>query len=117
MAGSLGMEIVFKNKRLHRDCTVAKWMQRAWGARRSELIRHRLDQLHAAENLEQMKLVHRRAHELKGNRADLISLDLNGSWRLLIEPAEDPPPRKGDRGLDWPRITAVRVVAVEDIHD
>jgi proteic killer suppression protein len=111
------MEIAFRTERLRRDCTEAKWMQRRWGANRSGFIRRRLDQLHAAENLEQVRLVHRRTHELKGNREDLISLDLDGSWRLLIEPAEDPPPRKGDGGLDWSLITAVRVVVVEDTHD
>ena len=113
-AGSV--EITFKTIRLRRDCTVAKWMQRAWGSRRSQEVRRRLDQLHAAENLEQMRAVHPRIHELKGNRADLISLDLDGSWRLLIEPADNPPPRKDDGGLDWSQITAVRVVAVEDTH-
>lgn len=110
------MEIVFKTIRLCRDCTVARWMQRAWGSRRSHEIRRRLDQLHAVENLEQMRAVHPRIHELRGDRANLISLDLDGSWRLLIEPADNPSPRNDDGGLEWSQITAVRVMAVEDTH-
>ena len=92
-------------------------MQRTWGANRSKVLRRRLDQIAAAENLGHLRLVHRRTHELRGDRAGQISVDLDGGYRLVIEPAEDPPPRKPDGGLDWPRITAVRIVAVEDTHD
>lgn len=115
--GAMALRIIFKTERLRRDCTEAKWMRRRWGANRAGFVRRRLDQLRAAENLEQMRLVHRRTHELKANRASLISLDLDGPWRLLIEPAEDPLPTKSDGGLDWSQVTAVRVVAVEDTHD
>lgn len=110
------MEIVFKDERLKRDCTIERWMKRAWGANRSLVLRRRLDQLRAVEHLDQMRLVHRRTHELVGDQAGRISLDLDGGHRLIIEPAENPPPRKVDGGLDWTRITAVRIVAVEDTH-
>lgn len=93
-------------------------MQRAWGARRSAILRRRLDQLHAAENLDILRQAfHRRCHELNGSRAGQVSLDLDGPHRLLVEPADIPPPRKPDGGLDWPRITSVRVLGVENTHD
>lgn len=110
------MEILFKNENLKRDCTEDRWMRRAWGSNRSQVLRRRLDQLRASDSLEQMKLVHRRCHELKGDRAGQVSLDLDGGYRLLLESAADPPPRKPDGGLDWSRVTAVRIIAVEDTH-
>ncbi len=111
------MEIIFKNARLRRDCTEDRWMRRAWGANRTRVLRRRLDQLRAAENLEHLKLAfHRRCHELEGNRAGQVSLDLDGGYRLLLEAAGNPIPQKSDGGLDWPRITAVRILAVEDTH-
>ena len=111
------METLFKNEALRRDCCEARWMQRAWGEKRSKVLRRRLDQMAAAENLEQLRLVHSGTHELKGDRAGQISLDLDGGYRLLIEPANDPIPLKSDGGLDWRLITAVRVLAVEDVHE
>lgn len=111
------MKIMFKSDRMKRNCTVERWLVRTWGANRAAILRRRLGQLRAAENLEHMSLVHPRIHELKGDRKGLISLDLDGGYRLLIEPAESPPPQKADGGLDLRRIAAVRVVAVEDTHD
>ena len=110
------MEILFKDDRLRRDCTIERWMQRAWGANRARILRRRLDQLRAADNLEHIRLVHGRTHELDGNRAGHVSLDLDGGHRLLVTPASNPTPRKADGGLDWTRVTAIRVVAVEDTH-
>jgi proteic killer suppression protein len=112
------MDIVFTSDRLRRDCTQDRWMQRSLGAARSKVLRRRLDQLRAAENLEHFRLAfHRGCHELKANRAGLLSVDLDGGHRLLVEPASKPRPIKPDGGLDWQRITAIRVVAVENTHD
>lgn len=112
------MDIVFASDRLRRDCTQDRWMRRAWGAARTGALRRRLDQLAAAQNLEHFRLaLHRRCHELKANRAGMLSIDLDGGHRLLIEPALNPRPLKSDGGLDWQRVTAIRVMAVEDTHD
>jgi proteic killer suppression protein len=111
------MEILFENERLKRDCTQDRWMQRAHGSNRTRVLRRRLDQIRAAGNLEIFRsLFHRRSHELKVDRAGQVSLDLDGAYRLIIAPAENPVPRKPDGGLDWPRITAIRIMAVEDTH-
>ena len=57
-----------------------------------------------------------RCHEMSGNRKGQLSLDLKHPYRLLLEPADDPAPRKPDGGLDWEQVTAVRIVEVEDTH-
>jgi len=57
-----------------------------------------------------------RCHELKGDRTGQLSLDLDHPYRLIIEPAHDPIPRKPDGGLDWNKVTAVMIVGVEDTH-
>ena len=64
-----------------------------------------------------MRYLPGRCHELKGNRADQLSLDLDGPYRLIFEPAHDPIPRRPDKGLDWTRVTAVRILEVVDYHD
>jgi plasmid maintenance system killer protein len=110
------IEIIFRTERLRRDCTEDRWMRRAWGANRTRVLRRRLDQIHAAETLADLRPVHPRTHELIGDHAGQISLDLDGPWRVLLEPVDPEAVRKPDGGLDWTRITAVRILAVEDTH-
>lgn len=58
-----------------------------------------------------------RCHELIGDRKGEISIDLDGPYRLIFEPADNPPPTNEDGGLDWKRVTAVVILAVEDTHE
>ena len=76
-----------------------------------------LDDLRAAPSLDSLRGLPGGLHELKGNRAGQLALDLKGGDRLIIEPAHEPPPTKPDGGLDWKQVTAVRVVEVVDYHD
>ncbi len=90
--------------------------RRVWGERRNRLIRMRLDQLKAAETLEVMRKLPGRCHELTGNLQGYLSMDLDGPYRLLFQPADDPVPERDDGGMDWSRITAVCICGVEDTH-
>ena len=84
---------------------------------RAKLLRRRLDEFRAAENLEIMRsLPQVRCHELKGNREGTLSVDLDHPYRLIFEPASTPIPRKSDGGLDWTKVTAIRVLTIEDYH-
>ncbi|WP_229548556.1 hypothetical protein [Nostoc sp. CHAB 5836] len=50
------------------------------------------------------------------NRAGQLSLDLDGPYRLIFEPADQPIPLKPDGGLDWDKVTAVEILGVENTH-
>ena len=111
------MLITFKTKTLEKDFCDEKTLKRKWGAEQAKLIARRLTELAAAENLETLKKIPQlRAHELSGNRAGQISLDVKQPYRLLIIPDHEETPRKEDGGLDWQKITKVKVLGVEDIH-
>lgn len=58
-----------------------------------------------------------RCHELLGNRAGQLSLDLRGQYRLLFAPGHAPAVKRADGGLNWTQVTAVVVIGVEDTHD
>jgi plasmid maintenance system killer protein len=92
-------------------------MTTTWGPIQAKKLRRRLDDLRAASALEVMRLLPGRCHELKGDRAGQISLDLEHPYRLVFEPANDPVPLKRDGGLNWTAITAVRIIGVIDTHD
>ena len=111
------MLITYKSKKLEKQLCDEKALKRRWGAEQAKSIARRLTEIAAAENLEILrKLPQVRAHELSGNRAEQISLDVKQPYRLLIIPDHEETPRKEDGGLDWQKITKVRVLGVEDIH-
>ena len=66
--------------------------------------------------LEVMRGLPGRCHELTGNRAGQLALDVSRNYRLIFEPADASVERKPDVGLDWTKVNAVRILGVEDYH-
>lgn len=111
------MVILFKNRKLEKTLCDQKALVRHFGMDQAKKIQQRLSELKASENLHILKLLTQvRAHELTGNRAGQISLDLKHPYRLLIVPAYDDPPLKDDWGLDWEKVTKITILEVEDTH-
>lgn len=114
----MGVNIVFKGERLREDVLDPKKRRRRWGPDTAKALARRLDELRAAENLEVLRsLPQAKCHELKGDRQGELAVRLTGPWRLVFEPANEPPPVKADGGLDWSKVTSVRVTEVVDYHD
>jgi len=111
------VDILFQDQKLANICNSESSLIRKHGPRRATLLRRRLDQFRAAENLEVLRsLPQVRCHELKGDRAGTLAVDLDHPYRLIFEPANNPVPRKPDGGLYWTAITVIRVLCVEDYH-
>ena len=112
------MEVLFQDRKLEKVCGERSRLTRKYGVKCAMLLRQRLDDLGDAKNLEAMREVSQaRCHELKGNRAGTLAVDLRHPYRLIFEPVGDPIPKKADGGLDWTKVTKVRILAVEDYHD
>lgn len=80
-------------------------------------LAQRVAELLAVESLDDLALLPGpRCHELEADRDGQISVDLVHPMRLIIVPADDPPPAKGDGGLDWTRVRAVVIVEIADTH-
>lgn len=99
------MEIIFDNSRIRKKCQKAKGR-----------LKRRLDDLRAADNLQVVMGLPGRCHPLVGNRKGHWALDLDHPYRLVLEPANDPLPDLGDGRLDLEKITAVRLLSIEDYH-
>ncbi|EFK06285.1 toxin-antitoxin system, toxin component, RelE family [delta proteobacterium NaphS2] len=111
------MDILFKTKKLEKQCNSKTLLVRAYGSQRAKLIRRRLDELRAADSLTTIRyLPQARCHELKGNHAGRLSVDLDHPFRLLFRPANQSIPKKADGGLDWDGVSAVEIIGVEDTH-
>lgn len=115
-ANEPALEITFRTKKLHKQCTDAKHMATAFGHIQARRLRQRLDDLRAAENLEVVRTLPGRCHELKAKRYRQLSMDLEHPYRLIFEPAHNPMPERDDGGLDWSLVTAIRILEVADTH-
>jgi plasmid maintenance system killer protein len=111
------VDIDFENRNLADDCNDFKRLVRKYNTQRAKLIRRRLDDLRAASNLDAMRKLPGRCHELKGDRDGQLSLDLDGPYRLIFRPGHDPIPAKGDGGLDWAQVTDIVMLEVVDTHE
>jgi plasmid maintenance system killer protein len=111
------MEIVFAHGKEAAEWNDSKRLRRRHSAQRAKLIRRRLDDLRAAPCLQVMRVLPGRCHELKGDRAGQISVDLDGPYRLIFTPAHNPAPAKPDGGLDWEQVTAIVLLEVVDTHE
>ena len=111
------MEIIFETEEAAAEYDDFRRVVKLHNVQRAKLIRRRLDDLRAAPNLETMRNLPGRCHELKHDRGFGISLDLDGPYRLILYPAHNPIPLKPDLGLDWKKVTAVLIKEVVDTHD
>jgi hypothetical protein len=108
------MEIAFDNEKLATLCNSQAALNRAYGAVWAKRIGQRLQELEAVESLADM--VFGRPHELKGDRAGQVSVDLIHPLRLIFRPTAQPPPLKTDGGLDRAEVKSVTIIEVTDPH-
>ena len=115
------MDILFKRKKDRDLCNKDALLRKKYrgNPRRYKLIRARLDELADADNLEVMRFIPQAyCHELKASRKDQLAVKLDHGYRMTFEPANEPVHRKADGGLDWSRVTAIRILQLaEDYHD
>jgi plasmid maintenance system killer protein len=113
----LDVQVFFRSKKLQKICSSAREIQKVFGAARSRKLQQRLLELSAAENLSQIsRLPPSRCHEMTGDRQGQLSVDLDHPYRLFFIPANDPVPRREDGGLDWPAVTEIEILEIEDPH-
>ncbi len=109
------MEVLFDDDDLAGTFRNPRELRKKHGVIRAKKIQQRLADLEAAATLAVMRSLPGRCHELRGDRAGQLSLDLDHPYRLLFRPAGSPAPGPGG-GLDWSAVRAVVVIGIEDTH-
>ena len=113
------MDISFSSRRLEKQLNQERAMVKAFGSQRAKRLKIVLTALRAAPSLAMFAPPYsppHRCHELTGNRKGKLSLDLDGPYRLLLSPAHNPLPERQEGGLDWLRVTAIKIHGLEDTH-
>lgn len=111
------MEISFATERLKKTCESTAERKKRFGEPAASKLKTRLDDLDAAQSMEDMRHLPGHWEELKGDRKGQFSCRLAGGLRLIVCPIRQPPPTKPDGGLDWRAIDQVTVLEVVDYHD
>lgn len=111
------LDIQFGGRRDAKLFSIQSLRVRKFGDVRARLIGSRLDDLHAADSLADMRNLPGRCHELTGDREGTFSIDLDGPYRLLFKSGHIPVPLKPDGGIDWTKISSIIVLGVENTHE
>ena len=80
------MQVEYKSKEIKKVCTNASVATKKYGSHMAELIQQRIDQIRAAENVEELiQFRIGRCHALSGNRKKQYAMDLVHTQRLIFE--------------------------------
>jgi plasmid maintenance system killer protein len=111
------LNFVVPNRKLFKRLTNPVETVKAYGLPAAKRIRQRLQEFEAAENLEVIRsLPAANCHELSGQNAGSLAVDVSANYRLIFAPAENPPPEKEDGGLDWSAVTDIVIFDIIDYH-
>ena len=80
------MQVVYADKELARCAGDRAYAVRKMGQRRADVYMDRLNDLRGAANLDDLKDMPGRYHELTGNRAGQWACDLDHPYRLIFKP-------------------------------
>ena len=112
------MDILYRTKKLQKTCSSWKNLTKTFGSEQAKIIGRRQDQLRAAECLADVRNLPGHWHELTADREGTLAVYLRGATRMIFEVADEPVPKLEDGGLDWSRVTCVRILEVGiDYHD
>ena len=114
------MELFWKSPALWAACNREPESVRSWGADGAAAVRRRLFDLQAAHDVAMLGLLPQaRLRELAdapdGGSATRFEVSAGPSLRIIFEPADGHAARAGG-AADATRVTAIRILAVEDTH-
>ena len=111
------MELSFSNTKLAKVLNSERELVRSYGADNGRRIARRLQNIADAANLEELsRLPQTRVHQLSADRHEQISVDAKHPLRIILKCDHEETPRKPDGGLDWSRITKVKLLEITDTH-
>ena len=110
------VDVLFPNEKKQKYFSDSKALQKDWGVDGSKKVMLRLQQLGAARCLEDMRDLPGRCHELTGDLAGTLAVDLHKGFRLIFHPTADLAPTKEDGGLDWTAVDSITVTEIVDYH-
>jgi proteic killer suppression protein len=108
--------IYFRSRKIEKQLSAEKEIVRHFG-RNARLIIRRIQQLLAAENLDDFsRLPGTGFHLLGGNRNRQMAVYLEHPFRLIFEPSVKEIPLKENNEIELTAIKAITIIDIEDYH-
>lgn len=108
------LELAFDTELLRTTGESETHAKRELGARVAETLKHRLADLRAATSVKD--LVAGGPRELHGS-GDLMAVDLCDGYRIVFCANHPNDPMTGTGGLDWARVSRIKIMRIEMGHD
>jgi plasmid maintenance system killer protein len=109
------LDILFSSEQFKQQCSNQRLLEKKYGSKMARIIRRRLDNLWAAEALEDLRHTPGHCREVGKKRSHHLTLDISNSSQLIFRPANTIP-RHSDGSLNWNKVTAVEILRVEEMH-
>jgi len=94
--------------------TIINWLFKKWVRNALKYIKKRLDDLATAESFADLEFLPGRFHQLKENRKDQWSCDLDHPYRLIFIPNENPIPKNESGVQILIEIQSAEIIEIED---
>ena len=109
------MRVVVGDKKLAKILDDGREVNKVYGDRLGDKIQQRMEQFRRVNTLADLRFESGRCHEFQGNRQGQLATDLSHPHRLIFAPLP-PIPLRGDGGLDWKKVTEIRIIEIADYH-
>jgi toxin HigB-1 len=110
------MDIDFKDNELEKLANDDRKRLAVMGQARAKKYKQRLDDLHGATTLEDLRNVAGKYHELVGNRKGQWGCSLDGPYRLVFKPQKIPIPTDPNGKYIWSEIKAITIIEIDNYH-
>ncbi len=109
------MNIDFENPKLGEVCNSLRKATRRFGAKRAKLLFRKLGQLKSVQRLSDLGRLGK-LKELRGDTQKSLRMKVDGGFRIMFRPTNDPLGLLPDGSLDWTKVTQIEITFVGDDH-
>jgi len=110
------MKINFENKKLETICNNERLLVKEYGKKNGKKIKRRLDDLSAANNLEEVRNLPGNCHELIGSRKGQLSVHLEEPLCLIFRPNHPTETITSNGSLNWKTVTNITIIEIINYH-
>jgi proteic killer suppression protein len=110
------MDIIFADKKLKKYANHNGLARQKLGAQRAKAFQKRMEDIRDADSFADFEHLPGNYHQLKGNRKDQWSCDLDQPYRLIFMPAADPIPKDNDGKQVLTDIRAIIILEINNYH-
>ncbi|MBQ8072043.1 MAG: killer suppression protein HigA [Bacteroidales bacterium] len=110
------MDVLYRSEHLRKCAEDKKYSVKKLGTIRSSKYMQRIADLLLAETLEDVRNLPGNYHELTANRKGQWAVSLDGPYRLIFVPHEDPIPTDQYGKYLWIEIKGVEVIGIDNYH-